>query len=197
MNDNLKFKGKYRGGTVRLAKWDYAATAWYFVTICTQNRKHFFGEIIVEPQSIEPQSIEPQSIEPQNIEPQSIAVLQATELGNAALECWNAIPDYFPFVVLDAFIVMPNHVHGLLYFDKPDHEFQAGNKFGPQSQNLASVMRGYKTGVTKVARYNNIEFDWQAGFHEHIVRNQDEFDRIQNYIINNPQKWIDDCFNNG
>jgi REP element-mobilizing transposase RayT len=187
MNESPKFKGKYRGGTVRLANWDYAASAWYFVTICTHRRRHFFGEIVVQPQ-------ESQNID-DHTEPQNIAVLRETRMGQAALDCWDAIPEHFPFVVLDAFIVMPNHIHGLLYFDKPNHEFQAGNKFGPQSQNLASVMRGYKTGVTNVARYNDIEFDWQEGFHEHVVRNEAEFNRIQNYIINNPQKWADDCFN--
>ncbi len=186
MEENQKFKGKYRGGTVRWAKWDYAASAWYFVTICTKNKNHFFGEITVQPQNI--------AVPTADTEPQNIAVLRATHIGQTAQDCWLTIPQHFPFVVLDAFVVMPNYIHGLFYFDKPNHEFQAGNKFGTQSQNLASVIRGYKTGVTVEARKQNIEFDWQDGFHEHVVKDEAEFNEIQNYIINNPQKWVDDCF---
>lgn len=68
------------------------------------------------------------------------------------------------------------------------------NKFGPQSQNLASIIRGYKTGVTKYVRNNNIEFAWQPRFHDHVIRNHTSWLRIRNYIINNPKKWNTDNF---
>ena len=71
---------------------------------------------------------------------------------------------------------------------------QPKNKFGPQSKNLASIIRGYKTGVTKYATINNINFEWQARFHDRIIRNDAEFRRISNYIINNPKNWMDDEF---
>ena len=63
------------------------------------------------------------------------------------------------------------------------------NRFGPQSRNLASVLRGFKSAVTTFARHREIEFQWQARFHERIIRNQNELERIQSYIITNPSRW--------
>jgi len=68
------------------------------------------------------------------------------------------------------------------------------NRFGPQSKNLASIIRGYKIGVTKNARKINPDFQWQSRFYDIIIRNQKSFYRISNYIINNPQKWKEDKF---
>lgn len=70
------------------------------------------------------------------------------------------------------------------------------NQFGPQSQNMASIVRGYKTGVTIYARNNNINFTWQPRFYDHIIRNDSEYQRIKDYIINNPKNWNDDKFHN-
>jgi hypothetical protein len=70
------------------------------------------------------------------------------------------------------------------------------NQFAPQSKNLSSIIRGYKSAVTTYARKNRIEFDWQPRFHDHIIRSIDDYHRISNYIINNPAKWEDDKFYN-
>ena len=70
------------------------------------------------------------------------------------------------------------------------------NKFGPQSQNLASVIRGYKIGVTQFARLNNIPFAWQARYHDHVIRNAEEHERIQQYILTNPKTWDKDTLYN-
>ena len=172
-----------------------------------------------------------------------------SEIGQIAHQCWQDIPAHFPFVELGEFVVMPNHVHGIIIIDKPDNtngnvdnidgvggavycgviggvdggdgggivETQnfaslpinnpinpinptisstqtiptatTGNKFGPQSKNLASIIRGYKIGVTKFTRNNNLKFTWQSRFHDHIIRNEESFQRISNYIANNPLKW--------
>ena len=183
-----KFKGKYRIPSARWAAWDYGSNAAYFITICTVNRTHDFGEI-------------------------ADGAMTLTPLGQAAVDCWNEIPAHFPFVVLDEFVVMPNHVHGILVIDKPGggdamimdpqnvetQNFASlpprpQNKFGPQSQNLASIVRGYKIGVTKFARLNNARFAWQARYHDHVIRNPDEHERIRLYILANPQKWVEDKF---
>jgi REP element-mobilizing transposase RayT len=95
---------------------------------------------------------------------------------------------------------MPNHVHGIIIIDKPDDGGAPppdiapapANRFGPQSQNLASIVRGYKIGVTKYARQNNIPFAWQARYHDHVIRNAGEHARIRKYIRENPQKWAED-----
>ncbi len=118
--------------------------------------------------------------------------------------------------MLGEFVAMPNHVHGIVIIDKPMRtnvqmqnivqtqnivETQniaslppTGNKFGPQSQNLASIVRGFKIGITKFARQHQIEFGWQDRYHDHIIRNDAEYQRICNYIIANPSKWETDKF---
>jgi len=69
---------------------------------------------------------------------------------------------------------------------------QPRNRFGPQSQNLASIIRGYKTGVTKQARLLDKNFAWQSRFHDHIIRDNGSFERIARYIQNNPAQWQED-----
>lgn len=69
-----------------------------------------------------------------------------------------------------------------------------GNKFGAQSKNLASIMRGFKSAVTIAARLIDKNFKWQTRFHDHIIRNNLEFQRIRKYIIENPQNWQKDKF---
>ena len=100
-------------------------------------------------------------------------------LGQAAWDCWFAIPEHFPFVLLDEFVAMPNHVHGIVIIDKPSPNHgqrveaqdlmslpgQPNNQFGPQSRNLASIVRGFKIGVTKYARQHQIAFAWQERYH--------------------------------
>lgn len=70
------------------------------------------------------------------------------------------------------------------------------NKFGSQSKNLASIVRGFKAGVTKNARIINPEFAWQSRFHDHIIRNDQSYQKISDYINNNPLNWSDDLFFN-
>ncbi len=72
---------------------------------------------------------------------------------------------------------------------------RAFTAFAPQSKNIASIIRGFKSAVTTQARkMGNLEFNFQSRFHDHIVRNFESFDRIQKYIQNNPKKWEEDCF---
>jgi REP element-mobilizing transposase RayT len=166
-----KFNGKYRINSARWAGWDYGRNAAYFVTICTANRSLDFGKI-------------------------NDGVMVFNPLGQMAHNCWQEIPRHFPFVLLDVFIVMPNHIHGILVINKPDDRISlTGNqpgRFGPQSQNLASIVRGYKIGVTKFARQNGIPFTWQSRYHDHVIRNPSEHERIRRYIIQNPLKWAED-----
>jgi len=165
-----KYQGKYRIPSARWAAWDYSSNAAYFVTICIDGRAHLFGEVV-------------------NGE------MVLTPLGQAAHACWRAIPEHFPFVVLDAFVVMPNHVHGIIVIAKSDGGVGwEPNRFGPQSQNLASIVRGYKIGVTKFAREHNLPFQWQARYHDHVIRNEGEHERIRAYIIQNPKRWNEDCY---
>lgn len=186
------FRNKYRIASARAPWWDYGSNASYFVTICTKNRAHFFGECIG-------------------------GKMNLSAMGHIANSCWYEIPNHFPFVILGAHVIMPNHVHGIITINKPPPpsleppsfeppsleppskteppktEFPK-NKFGPQSKNLASIIRGFKVGVTKNARQINPNFAWQARYHDHIIRNNNSMKRISNYIKNNPVNWKEDKF---
>ncbi|GAB2473179.1 hypothetical protein GCM10011375_26580 [Hymenobacter qilianensis] len=87
---------------------------------------------------------------------------------------------------------MPDHIHGILIFDKLS-EATSGlsyqNKFGPQRENLAAVLRGFKAGVSSWARSKNLDFKWQAGFHDRVIRNENELEKIRHYIATNPSRW--------
>ena len=169
------YRNKFRISSSRLANWDYGSNGFYFLTICTKNKQPFFGTII-------------NTSLPGN-ETQDLASLQATDMGRIASQYWAEIPLHFPFVTLDEYIIMPDHLHGILLFDKPEQNDWQPNKAGPQSKNLASVIRGFKAGVTKYATMNEIEFGWLAKYYDRVIRNNDELERIRKYIIENPNKW--------
>lgn len=191
-----KFKNKYRIEPARLKNWDYAESAAYFVTICTANRTPFFGMV------------------------QNNALIYS-EIGKIVASEWVKSPEIRPDMNLELgeFVVMPNHFHGIIFIGGRDamhrvsnnmnrvstenkdamHRVSTGdvykNEFGPQSKNLSSILRGFKSAVTVQARKINPEFGWQARFHDHIIRNPKSYDAISHYIIDNPKKWIEDEFN--
>ena len=173
MNEKKLYKNKYRIKSIRLPNWDYGWNAAYFITICAKNRIHYFGKIENEKMIL-------------------------TDIGKSAEKYWYEIPEHFPFVKLGEFVVMPNHIHGIIIIDKPSRQpsQKSKNKFGPQSQNLASIVRGYKIGVTKYSKRLEIEFKWQSRFYEHIIRNENERIRIQDYINDNVKNWEEDGFYN-
>ena len=168
-----KYKNKYRIPTNRMQGYDYGSNGCYYVTICTKNKEHYFGEIVVETDNY--------------------PSLRATEIGKIAEKFWLDIPNHFPFVILDQFVIMPNHIHGILIFNKDSTSWQP-NKFGSQSQNLGSVIRGFKSSLKRYANENNIDFAWQERFHDNIIRDNNSLDNIRKYIINNPQNWQDDDY---
>jgi len=189
---NNKFHNKYRISSTRLQNWDYGWNASYFITICVKNRKHFFGEILD-------------------------GEMQLSDIGEYANQFWNEITNHFPFVTLDAFVVMPNHIHGIVIIDKPGdgkklsndapddamvntnpiypHKNQQMANISPKPGSLSTIIRSYKSVVTKNARQIHPDFVWQSRFNDHIIRNDISFQRIKNYIINNPRNWDNDNFN--
>ena len=103
---------KFKDETNRLKNWDYGSNAAYFITICTANRNPFFGEI-------------------------EKAKMHLSDIGEIANQYWSEIPDHFPFVKLDAYVIMPDHVHGIIIIDKqihPNNSVIQPNQFGPQSK---------------------------------------------------------------
>ncbi len=197
-----KFNNKYRIETTRLKNWDYAQKGVYYITICTANRDHFFGKI-----------------ENKEIDLSEIGTIVKQEW----IKTPEIRPDMN--LELGEFVVMPNHFHGIIFIgnnkfnnkpivrdamhsvsnmhrvskmhristDKTDDVYK--NEFGPQSKNLSSIIRGFKSSVTIRAKRINPDFGWQSRFYDHIIRNQNAYDTISQYIIDNPKKWIDDEFN--
>jgi putative transposase len=189
-----KFQNKYRIPSARLQTWDYKSAAAYFVTICTQHRAHYFGEI-------------------------ENGKMRMNEIGQIAENEWLKTPSLRPDMNLQLgeFVVMPNHFHAIIIIGNNEYNTQmdgrdamggrdtmhrvstAGNTsknhFGPQSKNLASIVRGYKSSVTTQAKkLGYADFAWQSGFHEHIIRNQKSFDTVSDYVIHNPANWQNDEF---
>lgn len=162
------FKNKYRIPSARLVDWDYGSNGLYFITICTKNRSHYLGSIV---------------------ETDDSASLIATDIGRIAQDNWRDIPLHFPFIELDEYVIMPNHIHGILSVNKPDKEDWVNNKFGVQSKNIPSVIRGYKASVKKYSTMNNIEFSWQERYYDRVIRSEKELRNIRRYIYNNPMKW--------
>jgi REP element-mobilizing transposase RayT len=139
----------------------------------------YFGE--VEPFDI---------FEPQNLsETRGIASLRMTEIGKIAHDNFEKIPLFHPYVDVDEFVVMPDHVHGIVFINKPDKTTWELNKFGSQSKNLASIIRGYKSSVTTFATINNIEFLWQQRYYDRVIRSEKEYLNIKGYIKDNPDQW--------
>lgn len=146
---------KHHRQSIRLKGHDYAQAGAYFITICTHNRNHVFGKIVD-------------------------GTVRLNRLGKMTQQCWRDIPQHFPHVRLDAYVVMPNHVHGIITIDGT-------------SKTIGSIVRGFKIGATKWARQNtDIPTIWQRNYYEHIIRNESDLQRIRQYIIQNPMKWESD-----
>jgi len=191
-----KFQNKYRIASARLQTWDYGWNAAYFVTICTQDREYFFGNI-------------------------TDGKMHLSETGNIAQKFWMEIPNHFPFTRLGEFIIMPDHMHGIIIIDHfhraeaetPNLGVSAPNPGGaaeniqyfgdpksPKSKSggkneqwkpgtLGVIINQYKRICTINARKIHPNFAWQPRFHDIIIRNDRAFKTISNYIINNPTKW--------
>jgi len=170
-----KYMNKYRISSARLKGYDYGSSGIYFVTICTKHRQHYFGEII-------------SVVEAHNYAPLQYN-FQYSTIGKKAIEFWAQIPQHFPFVELDEYIVMPDHIHGIICLNKPGHIGWNPNKFKPQVQNLPSIVRGFKSSLKRYANQNLIDFDWQSRYFDEIIRTERAFNNIRSYIQNNPKEW--------
>ena len=197
-----KYNNKYRIASARAPFWDYGRNAAYFVTICTHNRIHWFGKIVDGVMDLS-----------------AIGKIVQTEW----LKTFEMRPDMNLW--LGEYVVIPNHFQAIIGIGKNKYNTQRKtvdvpvdgrdamhcvstatatktdinkpkNQFGPQSKNLASIIRGFKIGVTKNARQIHPEFAWQSRYHDHIISNEKSFQNITNYIKNNPANWQDDNFYN-
>ena len=166
--------------SIRLQNYDYSASGYYFVTICTHRMNTWFGEIMD-------------------------AQIHLSDVGQFARQCWLNIPQHYPSVELDQWIIMPNHIHGIIII-KNDQNFVGAQNFVPlqnkyQSiipRSLGCIIRGFKIGVAKWSHANgHSHFRWQRNYYDHIIRNEKSLHQIRHYIIHNPAEWkIDEYHSN-
>jgi putative transposase len=178
----------------RIKNFDYSECRYYFITICTKNRENHFGTV-------------------------ENSQMKLSEIGKITEIKWKEIASYFPDVELDEFIVMPNHIHGIISFfnnlrkDKINdirnrqacslHSNGNNNKDelpkkeltpNKNHQKLPVIIGSFKSGVTRIV--NQIPrigyFCWQKSYYDHIIRNEKELGIIREYININPMKWPDD-----
>ena len=178
---------KHHRRSIRLKGHDYGKAGAYFVTICTYDRGFLFGQFVN-------------------------GKLILNETGRMVEQCWNDIPAHFPYVELDEFVVMPNHVHGILLITEPVGAKNLSPPTPPPtpplpsqqrqrpgtSKTIGSIIRGFKIGVTKWTREHTLIHDvWQRNYYEHIIRDEADLSRIREYIVSNPARWDEDDENPG
>jgi len=174
--------------SIRLQGYDYSQAGALFVTICTNNRENLFGDIVA-------------------------GAMQLNNAGQMVERCWVDIPVHFPSVELDEFVVMPNHVHGIIVLTDAiatvgekdiwakdvrakDVSPLRVNRPAGTSGTIGSIVRGFKIGVTKWFRQQtSIHEVWQRNYWERIIRNETERDRFREYTRNNPARWEQDKLN--
>jgi len=170
---------------IRLRNFDYRSKSSHFVTICTGNREYYFGKIM-------------------NGE------IEYSAIGLIAKQFWECIPDHFPHAVLDAFVIMPNHVHAIIkirtchgmsdirtcHVDDIGtcHGMSLFNKFGrPVAGSVSMVVNHYKAAVKRWCNKNGYEsFMWQSRFYDQIINDEKGIETIRKYIKNNPRNWTGD-----
>ncbi len=181
----------YQRRSPRAPRYDYTSGWGYFITICTKDREHYFGEI-------------------------EHGEMVLNELGKQTRECRNKIPHFHSHCDVHDFVCMPNHIHGILIIGESvgTHHIRPMNHMRPintngqmwsiggqmwsvptcASESLWSIIRGFKIGVTKYAKQHDIAFAWQWRYHDHIIRNEQDYQRIQYYIQTNPEHRWEDIF---
>jgi len=176
-----KFQGKYRIESARAKWWDYKNEGHYFITICTKDRAYLFGDI-------------------------KDGEMILNEFGKIVSDCWFDLPNHYNNIFLGAFQIMPNHIHCIIGVDnsKLNDTVETGLKPVCTDENpeikihgVFEFIRALKSfSSRKINEKRNVKgvTNWQERFHDHIIRNEAEYNRIRDYIINNPKKWNDDCF---
>jgi len=168
----------------RLKNFDYSRDALYFVTPCIKDRIHYFGEVYN-------------------------GKMITNKFGKIAENQWNWLAEQYPYVILHAFVVMPNHIHGIIEINRKNifndiniartchkNNVRPGRDLAqPKIKPLPQLIGAYKTTVSKqIHLMGGKDFAWHRSFHDHIIRNDVEYHRISHYIEMNPQKWDTDIF---
>ena len=162
--------------SIRLSEYDYAQDGVYFVTICTQGRECLLGKV-------------------------NEGRVELTEYGQIVQEEWSRSTSIREELSLGEFVIMPNHVHGLLAFEGQRRGVQLNaptvrhltrrhSVISPRPGTLPVLVRTYKAAVTTQCRRAGFsDFGWQRKYYDHIVRDEDDLSRVRQYIVDNPLQW--------
>ena len=158
--------GEIKRRSMRLRGHDYSTPGAYFITACTQDRLLLFGRVIS-------------------------GKMVRNRLGAVVEDCWAKLPDHYNNVSLDAFVLMPNHIHGVIIIESAPPGVPASST----RRGIPEIVRAFKTFSAR--KINTVRGSpgisvWQRGFYDHAIRNERELDRVRTYIMDNPRKWSED-----
>ena len=162
-----KYQNQYRIETTRLQRWDYSSSGWYFVTICTKDHSPILGKIMNGKMHLSP-------------------------VGKIVAEEWIRSETLRPNLSLDQWVVMPNHIHGILVIEgiKTSQRDVSTTPFTLERNSLGSIINQFKGKCTKrIRKSESPDFAWQPRYFDHIIRNVDSLQKIRHYIQENPLKW--------
>jgi len=178
-----KYQDRFRVESARLPGWDYASVGWYFVTICTRDRVTVLGDVID-------------------------GKMQLSSIGEIVADEWQKTPQVRPNVTLDEWVIMPNHIHGIIVIETPqrgtggpaDRLVSPGHAETPQrgvstlaAGSLGAIIGQIKAACTKrIWAAGRTDFAWQMRFYDHIIRDPISLRRIREYIASNPARWMED-----
>ena len=203
---------KHHRQSIRLKGYDYSLAGLYFITICCQDRACMFGEIVGAYPCGRPDNDFPNGGRPDNdCTENDTPEMQLNDAGKMIDDEWLKLPQRFENILLHEYIVMPNHFHGILEITNDDingrpqiddingrpqgHAPTAGKTVGDMMDAFKSISTvEYINGVKTMnwQRFNGKL--WQRDYYEHIIRNEQSYETISNYIIDNPAKWNEDKF---
>ncbi len=165
---------KHLRRSIRLKGYDYSTAGAYFVTICTYRRECFLGEI-------------------------TDGEMRLSDAGRMVHLIWEQLPDHYPYIKLDAFVIMPNHVHGIVilndWADMVGAGFKPAPTAGGKRHGIPEIIRGFKTFASRRINESREMMGvptWQRNYYEHVVRNDRALNTIRNYIEANPSQWAND-----
>ena len=163
---------KHNRHSIRLKNYDYSQAGAYFVSICVQNRECVFGNIVD-------------------------GEMHLNKWGEIIAEEWMRSSEIRKEIKLDEFVVMPNHIHGIVMITEASVGATGRSPLpkGPPAKSIGSFVAGFKSAATK--RINEIRTNrgaplWQRNYYEHVIRNEEELKQIREYITGNPIKWTED-----
>ena len=154
----------------RLNGFDYSAAGSYFITICTRQREKILSQVCVGEAICLPQNPN--------------GTLHLTGCGEMVKDAILRIPEIYPSVSVDCYVIMPNHVHLILRIAFPEDGRQIA------SPTISNVVGNMKRAVSKNAGRKI----WQRSFHDHVIRDGEDYNEISDYIEANPMNWEADCF---